>query len=209
MVGEGVLHECLRHPGVESVLVIGRTSCNVKHQKLTELLHQDFFDLSRIEDRLNGYTACFFCLGVSSVGMNEQDYSRITYDLTMHAATVLSRLNPGMTFCYVSGAGTNEHGGSMWSRVKGKTESHLTNLPFKAVYLFRPGYIKPTKGLKNAFMLARVLGWIYPILHLTFRKYVCTLEDIGLSMIHAVETGYHKQILECKDISLLAHPPST
>ena len=206
MVGEGVLHKALKHADVESVLVICRKSCNVKHQKLTELLHYDFFDYSTIEEQLKGFDACFFCLGVSSVGMNEKDYSRITYDLTMRAARTLSELNPGMTFCYVSGTGTDstEQGRSMWARVKGKTENHLTKLPFKAVYLFRPGYIKPIKGQRNAHAISKVAGLLYPVWEILFHKYVCTLEELSLAMIRAASQGHAKQILENKDIAQLA-----
>src|SRR5512133_1123004 len=136
MVGEGVLHEALKHPAVDAVLVIGRRSCGVDHPKLKEIIHKDFFDYSSIENQLRGYNACFFCLGVSSIGMKEDEYRRLTYDLTMAAAIALSRLNPDMVFCYVSGAGTDssEQGRSMWARVKGKTENDLMKLPFKAVY---------------------------------------------------------------------------
>ena len=206
MVGEGVLHESLNHTDVESVLVIGRKSCNVKHQKLKELVHSDFFDYSTIEEHLKGYNACYFCLGVSSVGKNEKDYTRITYDLTICAARTLSRLNPGMTFCYVSGAGTDstEKGGSMWARVKGKTENDLTKLPFKTAYAFRPGFIKPIKGLKKAYKLSTVLGFIYPVLKTLFPKYVCTLHDLGLAMIYATLRGYPQRIIENKDIAQLA-----
>src|SRR5579875_1944246 len=151
MVGEGVLHECLQHPQVEAVLVINRRPVNVAHPKLKEIIHADFFDISPIEEQLAGYNACFFCLGVSSIGMKEEQYQRLTYTLTMHVAGILSRLNSGMTFCYVSGAGTDssEKGRSMWARVKGKTENDLMKLPFKKVYAFRPGFIKAIKGLKH------------------------------------------------------------
>jgi hypothetical protein len=206
MVGEGVLHETLKHPDVESILVIGRRSCNVKHQKLKELLHKDFFDYSTIGEHLRGFNACFFCLGVSSVGMNEKDYSWITYDLTMQAATTLTKLNPEMTFCYVSGTGTDstEQGKMIWARVKGKTENHLTMLPFKAVYLFRPGLMKPTKGQKNVKPLFKVLGSLYPLWKVLSPKNVCTLEEVGIAMIQAVRIGFAKQILENKDIAQLA-----
>ena len=206
MVGEGVLNEALKHPDVESILVIGRRSCNVEHQKLKELLHNDFFDYSTLREHLRGFNACFFCLGVSSVGMNEQDYSRITYDLTMQAARTLSGFNPDMTFCYISGTGTDssEKGRFMWARVKGKTENHLTRLPFKAVYLFRPGLMKPTKGQKNVKPLFKVLGLLYPLWKVLSPKNVCTLEEVGLAMIQAAQTGYTKQILENKDIAQLA-----
>ena len=205
MVGEGVLHEALNHPDVESILVVGRSSCEVKHPKLREIIHSNFFDFSGVEAQLTRYIACYFCLGVSSIGKSEIEYTRITYDLTMHAARTLSRLSIDMTFCYVSGAGTDssEKGRSMWARVKGKTENHLTKLPFKAVYLFRPGFIKPIKGLKNAFFFSRVIGFLYPVWKNIIPLYVCTLEELGLSMIRASFDGYEKRVLECKDISRL------
>lgn len=206
MVGEGVLLEALKSEDVESVLVIGRRSCMRTQGKLKELIHHDFFNYSTIEEQLKDYNACFFCLGVSSMGMNEQDYIRITYDLTMQAAKTLSRLNPEMTFCYVSGTGTDstEQGRMMWARVKGKTENDLTKLPFKAVYLFRPGLMKPTEGQKNVKPIYKVAGMLYPLLKILSSKNVCTLEEVGLAMIRAVETGYPKKILENKDIAQLA-----
>ena len=206
MVGEGVLHECLQHPDLESVLVIGRRSCQVQHPKLQELLHSDFFDYTPVETRLKGYNACFFCLGVSSLGMKEQDYSRITYDLTMQAANTLAKLNPAMTFCYVSGAGTDstERGRLSWARVKGKTENDLLHLPFKAVYMFRPGFIKPTKGLKNSYTASRILGKFYPLWKILFPKYVCTMTDLGQAMIRVSISGYSKKVLENTDIGELA-----
>ena len=205
MVGEGVLHVSLNHPDIESVLVLGRKTCGVSHPKLTEIIHGDFFDYAAIAPRLSGYNACYFCLGVSSIGMNEKDYTRVTYDLTMAAAKSLSRLNPEMTFCYVSGLGTDgtEKGRSMWARVKGKTENDLQKLPFKGVYLFRPGFIKPIKGLKNAFKLASVLGAAYPLWKALLPKYVCTLEDLGLAMINVSGKGYSSRVLECVDITRL------
>ncbi len=206
MVGEGVLHEALHHPGVESVLVIGRKPCGLNHPKLKEVIHSDFLDVSAIEQHLKGYDACFFCLGVSSVGMKEHEYKRVTYDLTMHVARTLSRLNNSMTFCYVSGAGTDstERGRLMWARVKGKTENDLTKLPFKVVYLFRPGFIKPTAGLRNAYAIARVLGFLYPLWKMILPKYVCTLQDLGLAMIASATQGYYRRILENEDIARLA-----
>ncbi len=206
MVGEGVLHEALRDQGVERVLVIGRRPCNVSHPKLTELLHADFYDYGAILDRLRGYNACFFCLGVTSIGQGEEEYRRLTYDLTMAAAKAVSDVNPDLVFCYVSGAGTDstEQGRSMWARIKGKTENDLRTLPFKGVYLFRPGYIKPIRGLKNSLAFAKVLAPLYPVLRLLASKYVCTLSDVGQSMIHAATTGYEERILECIDISTLA-----
>ena len=210
MVGEGVLHECLKHTDIESVLVVGRRSCSLKHEKLHELLHDDFFTYEAIEDRLRGYTACFFCLGVTSIGKNEGEYRRLTYDLTLSAAGILSRLNPEMTFCYVSGAGTDssEKGRSMWARVKGKTENDLAKLSFKKVYLFRPGFIKPTQGLTHALAFSKVLAPAYPVLKAIFSKYVCTLEEVGLAMIGAAGKGYSKKVLECEDIVQLARQTS-
>lgn len=206
MVGEGVLHEALRDADVESVLVIGRRPCGVNHPRLSEILHSDFFDYSTIEEKLRGYHACYFCLGVSSIGMSEQEYGRLTYDLTMQAARTLSRLNPGMTFCYVSGTGTDstEKGRVMWARIKGRTENHLMELPFKAMYAFRPGFMKPTKGLKNANALFRAAGLSYPLWSFLFPMYVCTLEALGRAMIRASAQGYPSKILENTDITLLA-----
>ncbi|HEV8538224.1 MAG TPA: epimerase [Bacteroidota bacterium] len=207
MVGEGVLHEALKDAAVESILSISRRPTDVTHEKLTEILHNDFYDYSAIEDRLRGYDACFFCLGVTSVGKSEEVYRRLTYDLTMAAARTLSRLNSDMAFCYVSGAGTDssEQGRSMWARVKGKTENDLMKLPFKATYAFRPGYIKPTAGLKRSLAFSKVLAPMYPLLELLVPKYICTLEDLGRSMIRVAEEGYYKRILECADITQVSH----
>ncbi|MBI5477069.1 MAG: epimerase [Ignavibacteriales bacterium] len=202
MVGEGVLHEALNDAAVDSILVVGRRSCNIQHKKLTELLHTDFYDYTKIENNLSGYNACFFCLGVTSVGKKEEEYRRLTYDLTLAAAQTLSRLNPEMVFCYVSGVGTDssEKGRIMWARVKGKTENDLRKLPFKSVYAFRPGFIKPIAGLKNTQTFAKILAPLYPVLNLIFPKYICTLENLGRSMISAVDKGYSKRILECLEI---------
>ncbi len=206
MVGEGVLHDCLKSPQVESVLVVGRRACEVTHEKLAELFHKDFFDYSALEAKLKGYNACFFCLGVSSIGMKEEEYSRLTFDLTLAAASTLSRLNPDMTFCYVSGTGTDtsETGKMMWARVKGKTENNLLKLAFKAAYMFRPGFIRPIKGMKRTMRFSAVLSPVYPALKLLFPGSVCTLEDLGRAMIHAAEKGYPKKILENRDIADLA-----
>jgi uncharacterized protein YbjT (DUF2867 family) len=211
MVGEGVLLTTLNHKDVESVLVIGRRPCTITHEKLKKLIHNDFFDYSLIEERLKGYDACFFCLGVSSVGMNELDYTRTTYNLTMQAASTLSRINPGMTFCYVSGTGTDstEQGRMMWARVKGKTENHLKKLPFKSVYLFRPGLMKPVKGQRNIKPIYKAFGSFYPLLKFLFPNSACTLEDLGLAMIHVSEFGYKINVLENLDITRLAEPSAT
>jgi hypothetical protein len=206
MVGEGVLHECLQHPSVESILVINRRPCGITHPKLKEIIHIDFFDLLPIESRLSGYNACFFCAGVSSVGMKEPEYTRITYELTMNFAQTLSKLNPDMTFCYVSGAGTDssEKGRIMWARVKGKTENDLMKLQFKNVYAFRPAFMKPTKGLKNAPTFYKYILWLYPVLHPLFPQYFGPLSDVGLAMINCTAFSTEKKVLEAKDIAGLA-----
>lgn len=207
MVGEGVLHECLNHPDIDSVLVINRKPCEVKHEKLKEIIHKDLFALSSIEDQLTEYNACYFCAGVSSVGKKENEYKQITYDLTMNFANTLVSLNPGMTFCYVSGVGTDstEKGKSMWARVKGKTENDLLKLPFKSVYMFRPGYIQPTKGLRNTYNMYKVAAPFYPLWKFLFPKYVTTLREIGLAMINVTLYGSSKKILECRDIVQLSN----
>jgi hypothetical protein len=206
MVGEGVLHECLLHPQVEQVLVINRKPCGVVHPKLKEIIHQDFFNFSAIESQLTGYNACFFCLGVSSIGMKEDAYYKMTYTLTLHIAETLSKLNNNMTFCYVSGGGTDstEKGKSMWARVKGKTENDLMKLPFKQVFNFRPGFIKPTKGLKNTHKFYKYINWLYPIGRALYPNGFCTLKEIGLAMINSVSLGNERRILEGKDIIALA-----
>lgn len=206
MVGEGVLHECLNHPEVEQVLVITRKPSGISHPKLSELIHADFYNLSAIESQLKGFNACYFCLGVSSVGMKEPQYTKLTHTLTLHVAETLSRQNPEMTFCYISGAATDssEKGRSMWARVKGKTENDLMKLPFKSVYNFRPGYMHPTPGLKNTLSYYKYIGWLYPFFRTVFPNFVSTLKELGLAMINASRLGYEKQILEVKDIISLA-----
>lgn len=206
MVGEGVLHECLQHNDVEEVLVVGRRTCGITHLKLEEVLIPDFFDLSAIENKLTGYNTCFFCLGVSSVGMKEAEFYKLTYLLTMNFATTLARQNSQMIFCYISGAATDstEKGRIMWARVKGKTENDLAKLPFKKVYNFRPGIIKPIKGLKNTLSLYKYLGWLIPVIKLIAPKKVSSLRELGLAMINAANKGYEKQILEVKDIIVLS-----
>jgi hypothetical protein len=206
MVGEGVLHECLLSDDVEQVLVINRKPCGISHPKLKEIIHSNFYDFSPIESQLQNYNACFFCLGVTSVGKKEPEYTKLTYDLTTHVADTLVKYNKDMVFCYVSGGGTDqtEKGKIMWARVKGRTENHLLSLPFKAAYMFRPGYIQPTKGLKNTLKAYNYIGWMYPLLKKLMPAHVCTLQELGLAMIHTVTKGYSKPILDSKDIVALA-----
>jgi uncharacterized protein YbjT (DUF2867 family) len=204
MVGEGVLHECILHPEVEEIVVITRKPSGYNNGKVKEVVVEDFFDLSRIADKLKGYNACFFCLGVSSVGMKEPEYTKVTYDLTMNFARTVARQSPDITFCYISGASTDstEKGRSMWARVKGKTENDLLKL-FPKAFMFRPGYLHPTPGLKNTNKFYKYIGWMYP-----FFRYVLgqgsTLKELGRAMINGALKGYEKKVLEVKDIIKLA-----
>ncbi len=215
MVGQGVLRECLLDPGVEHVLSVGRSATGQQHPKLKELVQADLMDLSRVEDTLTGYDACFFCLGVSAAGMSEQDYRRITYDLTLAAARTLSSRNPGMTFIYVSGMGTDstEKGRAMWARVKGETENALLRLPFKAAYMFRPGFILPLHGVRSRTRLYRatyaVMRPLGPMLRALFPRHVMTTEQLGRAMLEAVRRGAPKHVLEAPDLVELsvAGPP--
>jgi hypothetical protein len=206
MVGEGVLLECLEHPAIESVLVINRRPCGIAHPKLKEIIHTDFSNLSSIESLLAGYNACFFCAGISSLGIKEPEYTRVTYDLTMYFAEILSRLNPDMTLCYVSGAGTDssEKGRMMWARVKGKTENDLMKLQFKSVYAFRPAFMKAVKGQKNLPKFYKYIQLPYSVLHALFPPYFGTLSDVGLAMINCALSGPERKVLEAKDIAELA-----
>jgi hypothetical protein len=201
MIGKGVLIECLEHPDVKSVLVIGRRSCEMEHQKLREIIHTDFLDYSSIQEELSGYNACFFCLGISAAGMKEQTYHTITHDYAVKAADVLSRQNPDMIFCFVSGAGTDETQKSrmMWARVKGKTENSLKVYPFKALYLFRPAMIMPRKGVKPSYLFYKIARPLYPLLK-RFPKFVTNTEEVGQAMIKVVLHGADKQTLENIDI---------
>jgi len=206
MVGEGVLHECLQAPEVEAVLLLNRKPSGITHPKVTEIVHANLFDLTTIEGQLIGYNACFFCLGISSIGISKEEYYKTTYELTMKVATTLSRLNADMTFCYISGAGTNssEKGGSNWSRVKGKTENDLKLLQFKQVYNFRPGFLQPTPGLKNTLSMYKYIGWLVPVLKVVYPAGVGSLRELGQGMVHATAHGYPKQTLEVKDIRATA-----
>ncbi len=206
MVGEGVLVEALQNPDVEKVLVLTRKSTGRSHPKMEELVHSDFHNLQAVDQRLKDYNACFFCLGVSSVGMKEDEYRRHTYDLTLNVAKTLASLNHDMTFCYVSGAGTDstEKGRSMWARVKGKTENDLSKLPFKRALMFRPGFIEPSKGLKNTLKIYRYLGWLVPVFKTLAPSTMVSLQEIGRAMINGSKNGHATPILEIKDIKALA-----
>ena len=209
MVGEGVLYQCLQHPEVEKVLVVTRNPCGYSHPKLTEIVHDNFFDFSSISNKLIGYNACYFCLGVTAAGKNETEYTRLTYNLTMGFATTLASLNPDMTFCYISGAGTDssEKGRIMWARVKGKTENDLMKLPFKQVYNFRPAGIEPFLPLKPSqtyYKTYKYLGWLFSIMKMVAPNYIVALKDIAAALINSSLTGYSKNILEVRDIKILA-----
>ena len=207
MVGQGVLRECLLDPGVEEVLSIGRRPLGQQNAKLREIVHADIADLSSIEDQLTGYDACFFCLGVTSVGMTEADYRRITYGCAVGAGETLARLNPSMTFVFISGAGSDANGRAMWARVKGDTENALLKMPFKAAYMFRPGFIQPLHGIQSKTALYRILYIaMRPFTTLFMKKapkYVTTTEILGRAMIKAARQGAPKPILESQDINAL------
>ncbi len=209
MVGQGVLRECLLDPGVESVLSIGRRPCGTTHAKLREIVHADLTDLSAIEGELAGYDACFFCLGTSSAGMSEADYRRVTYVVTMAAARAIVKRSPASTFVYVSGTGTDstEKSRTMWARVKGATENALLSMPFKAAYMFRPGYIQPMNGVKASSPGTRVmyaaLAPFYPVWRSFFPRYVTTTEVVGRAMLRVARAGAPKHVVENVDISAL------
>lgn len=209
MVGEGVLYECLHHPEVEKVLVISRKPCGYSHPKLTEIIHDNFSDISSLSDRLTGYNACYFCLGVTALGKSEAEYTRLTYTLTLNFAATLASLNSEMTFCYISGAGTDstEKGRTMWARVKGKTENDLMKLPFKQVYNFRPGGIEPFLPLKPSqtyYKTYKYLGWLFSLMKVITPNMVITLKDLAAAMINASLIGYPKNVLEMRDMKALA-----
>jgi uncharacterized protein YbjT (DUF2867 family) len=209
MVGQGVLRECLLDPDVHQILSIVRTPTGKHRLKLNEFVHTNFYNYSDIESQLTGFDACFFSLGVSSAGMNEYEYTQLTYDITLSAAAVLARLNPNMTFLYVSGAGTDSSEGnrSMWARVKGRTENDLLLMPFKAAYMFRPGAIQPLHGIRSKTKLYQavytVLKPVMPLLKSAFPKYITTTEQLGRAMLKVAKNGYPKPILETKDIDSL------
>ena len=212
MVGQGVLRECLLDNRVDAVLAIGRSPTGVRHAKLSEIVRPDLFHYSDIEDQLRGFDACFFCIGVSSVGMPEDEYERLTYQLTLAAAETLSRLNPNMTFIYVSGAGTDSSGKgrTAWARVKGRTENAIFLLPFRGAYAFRPAFIMAAHGerAKSAVYRAlyRAFGPLLPAVRRLVPDYVLTTEQVGRAMIHVARHGAAKQVLESSDIRAINYP---
>lgn len=212
MVGEGVLIECLAHPEVENVLVIGRRSSGRTHSKMAEILHSDFLNIQPIANKFAGYDAFFFCAGVSSIRMKEGEYYKLTYELTINVAQEFKRQNSNknLVFCYVSGYATDssERGKSMWARIKGKTENKLIEIFGKGAYMFRPGYMRPTKGQKN--IVKAYLGWqiSYPFMKLIMPKFTCSLKEVGLAMINCALHGYSKNILEVNDIKEMANKKS-
>jgi uncharacterized protein YbjT (DUF2867 family) len=206
MVGQGVLRECLLASDVELVQAVGRTGTGVQNSKLRDLVHGNLFDLATVENALSGFDACFFCLGIASTGMTEEAYTRLTFELTTTVAETLARLNPAMTFVYVSGSGTDssEKGRMMWARVKGRTENALLRMPFRAAFMFRPGFIVPLHGIQSKTRMYRifysVLKPILPVLHRIFPRSILTTEEVGRAMLKTVRQGAAKRVLETRDI---------
>lgn len=208
MVGEGVLIRCLNSPEIDSILVINRKPCGYVHQKLKEIIHQDFFNFAPIENQLSGYNACFFCLGITSVGADKDVYFKMTYTLTMHVAETLSRLNKSMTFCYVSGGGTNPKGKLSWQKVKGRTEIELMELPFEQVFNLRPGFIKPIKEQKFAHKFYKFINWLFPLGRAISKNGFCTMQELGDAMINVLSHNNERKVLEGSDIIKLAKEPA-
>jgi uncharacterized protein YbjT (DUF2867 family) len=209
MVGSGVLMEALEHEEVTSVVTIGRRATGRSHPRLEEIVHDDFFDYTPVRDRLGEFEACFFCLGVSAAGMTEEEYHRLTYDLTLAAAETLVELNPRMTFCYLSGSGadSSESGRWMWARVRGKIENKLIGMPFKGTYVFRPAFIQPMKGVRSRTRLYAffygLLGPLHPLLRRAFPRYVTDSVTVGRAMVRVAGEGHPEAILENWDINAL------
>lgn len=209
MVGGGVLRECLDDPRVERVLAVGRRSTGMSHPKLREMVRSDLLDFDDVRGELEGYDACFYCLGVSSAGLDEATYRRVTYDLAVAAANVLLELNPDLTFCFVSGLGTDGSGTSrtMWARVKGETENRLLEMTRRA-YMFRPGFIQPMKGVRSSTTAYRIFyaitGPLFPILRRSFPRMVTTTVRVGQAMIRVATEGAKMRVLETSDINAVA-----
>ncbi len=203
MVGEGVLMECLENPNISEILSVSRKPSGKKHAKLKEYIVSDFLKIDLNDENFKGYDAVFFCAGISSVGMSEEEYTKITYDTTLHFAKAVLNQNHDMVFNYVSGAHTDktESGKIMWARVKGRTENALRKLGFRAAYNFRPGFMKPVEGQENVKWFFKPLIWIFPVL---LPSKSLTLQEVGIAMINAVLKGYPTSTLEIKDIKNLA-----
>jgi hypothetical protein len=210
MVGRGALIECLEDETVTSVLVVGRSSCGVRHAKLEEVLHDNFMDFTPVQAKCTGRDVCFYCVGVSSLGMSADKYLHLTYSMTMSAAESVLAMNPSLVFCFISGQGadSSENGRVAWANVKGKTENGIGQLPFKASYIFRPGAIQPLKGVTSRTPSYRVMyaiiGPVIPLLLRIFPRFVTTSERIGRALIHVANHGYATRILENSDINRVA-----
>jgi len=207
MIGKGVLLECIDNSDVESVLLINRKTCGISHPKIREITHSDLSDLSSLQNEFRNYNACFFCLGISAVGLSENEYRKTTFDITVNTAKTLLSVNSDIVFCYVSGAGTNENGKMMWARVKGETENTLLEMSFRKTYLFRPGYIQPLKGIRSRTRLYNLIYFFFkPFYFLLkpFKGIVTDTTSLGNAMINCVRYGYAKNILESADINTLA-----
>ena len=205
MVGEGILLECLKLPLVTEILSVSRKPAGIAHPKLKEYIVADFLSIHENDERLKGYDACFFCAGVSSVGISEEEYRRITYDSTLHFAKVLNP-NPQMSFIYVSGGGTDstEKGRMAWARIKGKTENDLMKLPFKQAFGYRIGFLIASPGQKRVLKYYRYVNWLIPVLKVVTPNIISSLREVALSMIYATQNGYNKNVIEVKDIKIMA-----
>lgn len=212
MIGQGALRECLRDPGVESVLAVGRRPTGQRHDRLREVVREDLFDLSPVAADLAGFDACLFCLGVSSAGMGEAEYRRVTRDLTLSVAATVLAASPRIVFLYVSGAGTDStgRGRSMWARVKGETENALLAMPFCSAYMLRPGYVQPVGGVTSRTGLYRALyavaGPLYPVWKALFPRQVTTTERLARAMLHVAREGAPRRVLEASDLESLLPP---
>jgi uncharacterized protein YbjT (DUF2867 family) len=206
MVGEGVLHECLNNPKIASITLLNRRSAGVLHPKVKEVLLTDLFAFTGNEPGLTHFDACFYCLGVTSIGKSEEEYTRLTHDLTLKIARPLLKLNPDITFCYVSAKGTDnsEKGKTMWARVKGKTENELAKMGFSKFYTFRPFMLTPTKGLRNTHGFYNYISWLFPLGTIVYPEGFCTLKELALAMIKVGYRGHGQQIITPKDMVKLA-----
>jgi len=206
MVGEGVLHECLNDPKIAAITLINRRSAGIVHPKVKEVLLTDLFAFTGDEPGLDNADACFYCLGATSIGKSEGDYTKLTYDLTLKIATPLLKLNPGITFCYVSAKGTDdsEKGKTMWARIKGRTENDLAKMGFRQFYAFRPFMLTPTKGLQNTHGFYNYISWLFPLGRMVYPEGFCTLKELALAMIQVGYQGYGKKIITPTDMVKLA-----